>query len=204
MTWRIVCFGALLSLSTAALADEQAIMGQEDLDRADLRVVKSDTKVYFHKGYDPGCPALTAACRTKAFILSGDQVITYGRKGALTEVEYVSAKGVPTRGWVASAALSPIQTVIPAWAGNWMRTEANIRIAPTQRPGQYLATGDATWGAGDPGRVKRGAVNIGEFSAVFTQVRRTKKAAPVSPCRMAALPKALPRMHRAIIAAASR
>jgi len=48
------------------------------------------------------------------------------------------------------------------WSGDWKRVEAEIKI--TNSGGSLRAEGNATFGALDPSRVKRGAVNLGDFS----------------------------------------
>ena len=92
---------------------------------------------------------------------------------------FVNRRGTTTHGWLPAARL----TTIPAkpaddasWIGNWQRVEASIKIT-RGKDGALSAEGDATWGAGDKGRVARGAVNLGEFSG---KLRRTGEIALVA------------------------
>jgi hypothetical protein len=50
------------------------------------------------------------------------------------------------------------------WSGEWSASEEQfITVEATKK--SLVIEGWATWGAGDPERVERGGVNMGEFSA---------------------------------------
>ena len=54
---------------------------------------------------------------------------------------------------------------LSGWLGEWSASEEQFITITEVRQGLSLE-GSATWGAGDPERVERGGVNVGEFSAV--------------------------------------
>jgi len=81
-----------------------------------------------------------------------------------------SANGRETRGFLPSAVLVDQSTAPPAladWVGRWVRDdEASITI---KVEGSALTVGgQATWGARDPERVRRGGVNTGDIDTVAT------------------------------------
>ncbi len=134
------------------------------------RVASADKRVAFVKNAsdDKACPADTAACRRKAFLVPGNAVLVSGRAGGFVCATFVDAKGIETDGWLPAAAVSvepPGAAPTPQdWSGTWVRDEATIKIKPGAGHGLAIA-GDATFGAHDPDRVKRGGVNIGAIAA---------------------------------------
>jgi hypothetical protein len=79
-------------------------------------------------------------------------------------------KAVSTSGFLPRAQLAaPLQetpvNVSAAWAGEWRSgDEQTITIKP-KSDGRIAIKGEATWGAHDPERVKRGGVNAGAIEA---------------------------------------
>jgi hypothetical protein len=118
----------------------------------------------------PECPSARPACQLQSFLVPGDTVLAGDRIGGFRCVTYRSAKGRETSGFLPSAALvdqpAPSSALVD-WTGRWVRDEeASITIAAE---GAAVAVkGDATWGALDPERVKRGGVNTGEIDATAT------------------------------------
>jgi hypothetical protein len=115
-----------------------------------------------------GCPSSSLACREKAYLVPGDEVVVSGVKGEFVCVSYVDGKGRVTDGWLPGAAVTVVQdspAVQPRdWVGQWQSgPEQTIVIKPASKPDHLRIEGDATWGASDPERVKRGAFNIGEL-----------------------------------------
>lgn len=161
----------LAGLGAARAEDGGTCPGYGDLkDRPDLaiaRVVGPAARTSFVKNASEvaACPAATPACRQKAFLVPGNVVIAGATRAGFTCVDYIGAKGQDRAGWVASTGLArtPVTPVAAAdWLGRWIREEASVTLKPG--PKTLLAIhGDATWGAMDPDRVKRGAVNIGEI-----------------------------------------
>ena len=118
-----------------------------------------------------GCPAAKAACAGRAFLIQGDQVVTSYTVGTFVCAEYTSPKGATTAGFLPVAALAPVpvpsaQPKLVDWVGNWTTgLEQTVAIKRGGRSGELSLSGEATWGALDPERVKRGAVHIGNFDA---------------------------------------
>jgi hypothetical protein len=118
----------------------------------------------------PGCPNTTPACTERAYLIPGDRVILTAKRDAFVCATYISARGNDRSGWLPSDAVAydkPEPVALAGWLGKWSRTEAEIRVK-LGKTGALLIEGDATFGALDPGRVKRGAVNAGEISAEVT------------------------------------
>ena len=113
------------------------------------------------------CPSGTEACRERAFLVPGDTVIVSGARGGFACATYVNAKGLARAGWLPLAALrTEVEqpTVRMAdWIGTWTAPEQQITIK-AGRGGLLDVEGEATFGALDPERVKRGAINMGEVS----------------------------------------
>ncbi len=115
------------------------------------------------------CPADTAACRQRAYVVTGDSVVTLGTRGAFTCAVFIGPKGRAAAGWAPTASLASKQLPgairLDDWLGEWSGgPEQTIRIKRGPKPGVLSVSGDATFGALDPARVRRGAVNIGEFA----------------------------------------
>ena len=119
-----------------------------------------------------GCPDATAECRERAYLVAGDSVILGERVGGYLCATYRGAKGDLARtGWLpaeAVAAEPPAPVAPDDWLGTWTQAEGRIQVKRGDKPGTLAVTGDATWGAGDPERVKRGGVNLGEISGTVT------------------------------------
>ena len=110
------------------------------------------------------CPSESAACRRNAFVVSGDTVLVDEVAGAYACATFVSPRAATTSGWLPAAALD-IKAAPPPklqdWAGKWKRVEAEITLKV--RGQEIEAEGEATWGSGDPNRVRNGAVHSGGF-----------------------------------------
>jgi hypothetical protein len=94
-------------------------------------------------------------------------VIVSGTRKGFACTTYVNAKGLARSDWLPVAALR-METEPPAvrmadWIGTWTAPEQQITIK-AGRGGSLDVDGDATFGALDPERVKRGAVNMGQVS----------------------------------------
>ncbi len=119
-----------------------------------------------------GCPNDGAACKDKAYLTTGDVVLTGAARGKFTCIGFAAAKGVATIGWFPTKALVPLSPPDQHpmdWNGHWVATEQDIRIAPDK--GDALSVkGDATWGMGDPARLARGGVHTGEVAGISRPV----------------------------------
>jgi hypothetical protein len=115
-----------------------------------------------------GCPSTSAACKDKAFLVPGDEVVIIGTKDDFICASFASPKGRVTDGWLPRSAISIVQdrpnVSAKDWIGRWQSgSEQTIVIEQADKAGILAIKGDATWGASDPERVKRGAVNIGSL-----------------------------------------
>jgi hypothetical protein len=156
------------SFAAAPSSEDRFCSGASFSDTPALNVgrIKADAgKVNFRKNGDAAnaCPSTAADCQEKAYLVPGDLVVLGVTKGDFVCVDYQTAKG-SRGGWLPASAIEPAPAVTdPAsWTGKWKRIEADISIE--NAGGGLKAEGNATFGALDPGRVKRGAVNLGEFS----------------------------------------
>jgi hypothetical protein len=121
-----------------------------------------------------GCPSAEPVCAARAFLVAGDAVVVTGMQGDFACATYAApAPAVAiTSGWLPRAILMAASATIAAhadsldgWLGDWRSgPEQDIKITRAADDRMAL-NGAATWGAGDPDRVKRGGVNVGDFSA---------------------------------------
>ena len=171
---RRLLLAAWLLTPTAAFSEPGQCNGWENL-RADTKIglakVTSGPRANFIKDAteENGCPNATAACLRESFLVTGDEVITSARQDDYVCAQYVTAKGLATTGWLPAAALSAVPAT-PAvstkdWDGTWTgNVEQIIRVSPGAAYQMVAIDGQATFGALDPERIKRGAVNSGSFS----------------------------------------
>ena len=163
---------AALILAGPACADGKDCLGYGTLGdnpTVDAGKVTGAAKTNFVKNEsdDKACPADAATCRRKAFLVAGNAVLLSEHLGSFVCATFVNGKGVETGGWLPAAAIAVDPAGAPTpqdWAGTWVREEATIKIKPDAKDGLSI-DGDATYGAEDPDRVKRGAVNMGNISA---------------------------------------
>ena len=142
------------------------------------RVAKARARVNFIRGglESKACPNLSEACRSSAYLVAGDVVLTSERRGEVVCATFANSKGVDTAGWLPAAALEPVphaEAPVPSgWVGTWRRIDAQIVIKAASG-GALGVGGTATWGANDPGRVERGTVRSGEISGAAKPVGDT-------------------------------
>lgn len=171
---RKLLLAALLLMPGAAFSEFGQCNGWENL-QTDIKIgvakVTSGPRSNFIKNASEadGCPNATVACLRKSFLLTGDEVITSDRQDGYVCAQYVNARGLVTTGWLPAAAVSdvPATPVISTkdWDGAWTgNSEQSIMISPGAAYQMVGIRGEATFGAQDAGRIKRGAVNSGSFS----------------------------------------
>jgi hypothetical protein len=117
-----------------------------------------------------GCPNHKPACLERAYLVPGDRVIVSQRRDDFVCATYINAKGVDRSGWLPAVAVADdkAEPVAPAgWVGKWSRVEAEITVKAGKADALRIE-GGATYGAMDPARVKRGAVNTGEIESEVT------------------------------------
>jgi len=83
------------------------------------------------------CPAATAACRKKNYLLTGDLVLVGEARGEFSCVSYQSPlakKHVWANGWLPTAALTPVAPMPspkPAdWIGTWRHPGGHVSVKP--------------------------------------------------------------------------
>ena len=131
-----------------------------------LARVRSGMRAVFYRDDGDGCPAATARCQRRAYIVAGDPVLLGAVQGSLVKAAYSNAEGRPTEGWILRSMVEPVpapRSTLSAWRGHWRYDDADIDITPGKRPGRLKASGNAEWGGHDPERVKMGGVHVGEF-----------------------------------------
>ncbi len=172
MTVRSLVALALLSPAAAFAQAPDCSWGvdlgdqEHAVDLAVGRVRAGATRVYFRR--DADCAEAAPGCRQNAYVIPGDEVIVKHLAATRACAVFASPKGRETAGWLPRAALSiaPAATVPPsAWVGQWAQIESSITIKPLSG-GRLKVSGEATYGAFDPQRVKIGAIHTGEIGAV--------------------------------------
>jgi hypothetical protein len=156
-------------MPVAARAQDRLCNGVSFADGLTIGRIKADAgKVFFRKNGDKknACPSPDAACQDTAYLVAGDLVALGAKRGAFICADYDKGDG-DRAGWLPAEAIEPAPLAAdPAqWRGDWKRVEADISIA--QVKDGFVARGEATFGARDPERVKRGAVHTGEFSGAL-------------------------------------
>lgn len=133
------------------------------------RIASGSARVHFVSAVRAGCPNTTPACAERAYVVPGDPVILTMTRDAFVCATFIDSKGVDTSGWLPAAAVDTEPEPAPSagWLGTWSRTEAEIVFKPG-KGAALLIEGNATFGASDPRRVRRGAVNVGEIEAEVT------------------------------------
>ncbi len=114
----------------------------------------------------PNCPSAENACALKAFLVPGDEALVIGGESPYLCATFKSPRGAETSGWLPRAALSlapPEPAPAANWAGKWRR-DGEAEIVLQAHGDEVAASGEASWGGGDPERVRTGAVNTGEIS----------------------------------------
>lgn len=112
---------------------------------------------------DASCPSRAIACLRKAYLVSGDLVLTSKTNGAYTCVAYQSPhdrKQVWSNGWIPSSSLAPVAPAHAArladWTGTWSRAGGEITITESER-GDLHIEGEATYPAAQ--NVHTGVIN---------------------------------------------
>jgi len=115
------------------------------------RIAAAAPKTFFIRSSseNTACPADTAACLGRAYLVPGDLVLAGATTGAFTCATFqsLSPKGqITTSGWLPTASLTPVASA-PAptdWAGAWWKTGAKLTIKPAAG-GKLKIAGEATY-----------------------------------------------------------
>jgi hypothetical protein len=162
-------FVAFLAISVnAARAD--CVLPDNNMTLA--RVVTKEAKLYFVSGprkQAPECPSNANACRLNAYLVPGDEVLTNATDDRYVCAKFKSQSFVETIGYLPRASLElvlPDHPSIEKWNGTWRR-DPEAEIALKSIGAEVTVMGSATWGSGDPQRIKRGAIHTGELEGAF-------------------------------------
>jgi hypothetical protein len=175
MVFRLVLFAGLSLLGFSGTASAQTCFAfgpDMNFDALTIAEVKQGTKRvnFIEDRCDGG--ASNPECRMKAFVVPGDLVLIDQVFDTLACAVFVNAKGNATYGLLPNdrlyASSKPISNAPDSFIGEWVRTEASIAVTGLD-DGKLGFRGSATFGALDPDRVERGAVNLGAFSFAHTQ-----------------------------------
>ncbi len=132
-------------------------------DGGDFRTARvvgaKGSRAYFH-GDEEGCPG--AKCRTKAYVIPGDEVVVSRSFGDWLCAWYQPPKGSETVGWIPAHQLSVAETLKrpspAAWLGTWEFYSQTLNIKRDAKTGMLRVEGEAFWkGLGD--NIHTGAVN---------------------------------------------
>ena len=135
-------------------------------DSTEFRIatVKSSrkSKAYFYGDDNDNCPR-SPACRRKAFVVGGDEVLVNRAYNGFSCAWYTSKSGKPTVGWLIASELS-FQDRLPgnstkAWLGEWKYEDNSIEFTENKLPGNLNVTGNATWVGANPGNVHVGELD---------------------------------------------
>lgn len=180
--WQRRLAGPCLALAACALgwpsmaladANCDGVLSDRDPESIALaRIVGPSARAYFVIGHSdktpPACPSMAPECRARAFLVPGNDVLVGSSSNGFQCATYRSPAGVETGGYLPAAAiaLSPRAEVKPAdWVGTWRRDrEASIKLTLAKGGQAITVDGDATFGAFDPERIKRGTVNTGTLA----------------------------------------
>lgn len=154
---------SLMTPAARACNDETDPAMFEALQVAAIK--RSAGRVYFHEPTcDAGAKGLEA-CRRKAYVMPGDVVLIGGVYDTTACATFVDKEGRATSGIIKGDAVEHVASSddkrAASLVGHWVREEAEIEIA--SRGQEYSVLGEATYGARDPNRVARGAVNLGRI-----------------------------------------
>jgi hypothetical protein len=151
-------------------------------DNPDIRLMRVASKArrlpFYHDRTNrmPYCPAEVDQCQMAAFVVPGDLLLVGPAMEDFACAAYRSpaARRVNDRlretiGFVPLSGLEPVPAATPKpadWTGTWFRAaEARITIGP-EAAGKLTISGQASYGAHDPERARRGAVNVGELDGI--------------------------------------
>lgn len=132
----------------------------DDVDRAHF--YKSDSE-------DAGCP-FQRDCRRRGFVVGGDSVMVVASDERFACALYVGGppKYAMTAGWIETALLSerrPRDYDAEDFLGRWGYGEFHEIEITDATDGMVHISGEALFGAEDPERLARGAVNLGSLDS---------------------------------------
>src|SRR5688572_6225266 len=131
-------------------------------------VIGSD-RAYFFSDQREDCPG-GPGCATKAYVVSGDQLVVSRSYGKFSCAWYTPKKGYSTIGWVESGKLKALSLnnapAISAWLGQWKYGDNQVTFTENKLRGFLNVAGEASWiGRGE------GNVNVGELDGRFQPIK---------------------------------
>lgn len=148
------------------------LSGREQVQLA--TVAGPEQRVYFvENGQKTNglCPISDEKCRRKTFLVAGDKVLVRAGEVGYLCATYKSPRGFETDGWLPRAGLKLEPAGDPQiedWLGRWRRDKEAEIVISRKGPNGVRVRGAATYGALDPARVRRGAVNSGSLDETAT------------------------------------
>jgi hypothetical protein len=131
-------------------------------------VIAGADRAYFYADME-GCPAAASKCRSKAYLVSGDRLVTGRTRGSFTCV-YYPGKGGGTAGWISSTRIRSLPTEAnpppSAWIGRW--SDNGNPILRISQAGRLLkVSGQAAWPSFNPPEDRfPGGPNVGEINEI--------------------------------------
>jgi hypothetical protein len=123
---------------------------------------KKGERVYFY-GDDEGCPALSAKCRQKAYVVAGDELIVSRTYGDFACAWFQPANGHETVGWIELARTTStefdLNPPLARWLGTWEFYTGSLKITRSTKAGGLSIAGEAFWHGVNPGNVHTGEVD---------------------------------------------
>lgn len=128
------------------------------------KVVGADRLVFLND--TDGCPNETPACRQRAYVVTGNVLLT-GRGSGPYVCAFFPNRVYGSAGWVQRARLSPLPVPasppLSAWVGHWANGDDTIDL--TAKAGGLTADGSAWWPAANPPASQfPGGPNTGDLS----------------------------------------
>jgi hypothetical protein len=130
------------------------------------RVVSKEPRVNFVAGHSeriPACPSAESACRLKAYLVPGDEVLMGAADGAYVCALFKSPRAIETTGRLPRTALElvpPQPAPAREWEGKWQR-DRDTQVVIKSHAEEVAVSGNAIWGGHDRERVRRGAIRTG-------------------------------------------
>jgi hypothetical protein len=170
-TWKSLVLTPVLSAICGGFLTVQTHAESTDCELNNIalgRVITTEPTLHFMAGpskHGPSCPSAEAACKLKAYLVPGDEVLVGAADGPYVCASFKSDAFVQTTGWLPRAALQltpPEAPSVRQWDGKW-RADADTEIVVKSHGNEVMVSGTASWGGSDPERVKSGAVHTGEI-----------------------------------------
>ncbi|HEX4196130.1 MAG TPA: hypothetical protein VHZ26_01680 [Caulobacteraceae bacterium] len=129
-----------------------------------LAKVAGADRLYFLNDAD-GCPNGTPACRQRAYVVAGNELLT-GRGAGPYVCAFFPNRVGGSAGWIERARLVPVPVPasppLGAWAGHWANGDDTIDL--TVKAGALVADGSAWWPSANPSPAQfPGGPNVGDL-----------------------------------------